>query len=247
MAQEKLNIYQKLAKIRKRVEFMQKDTKGYNYTYTREESILAKVTVDMDKLGLMLIPSIVPGTFTYQPYTYTKTKTDRKGETYEEINNEVLVRSEMTWTWVDIEDPTQRVEVPWILAGQQGDMSRAFGSALTYSSRYFLLKFFNIATSDDDPDEFRRRQKEAEDEEKAQVASEITKAIDAYAKKLVANNPDISKDLTNVVSKFVKNGNYFSIKDPILANGLLNELRKTFGLEDSTTKDDAETIEKEND
>ena len=39
---------------------MKRDAKGFNYTYTTEESILAKVTVQMDKLHLSLIPSIFP-------------------------------------------------------------------------------------------------------------------------------------------------------------------------------------------
>ena len=38
---EQMNIYQKLAKIRKQVEIMKKDTKAYGYNYTKEESILA--------------------------------------------------------------------------------------------------------------------------------------------------------------------------------------------------------------
>ena len=32
------------------------------------------------------------------------------------------------------------------------------GKALTYGEKYFLLKFFNIATDKDDPDSFQRKQ-----------------------------------------------------------------------------------------
>lgn len=39
MAEANMNIYQKLAKIRKQVEVMKRDAKGFNYTYTTEESI----------------------------------------------------------------------------------------------------------------------------------------------------------------------------------------------------------------
>ena len=58
----------------------------------------------------------------------------------------------MLYVWVNAEKPDDRIEVPWQLFGQQDDPSKAFGSALTYSERYFLLKFFSIATDDDDPD-----------------------------------------------------------------------------------------------
>ena len=100
---EQMNIYQKLAKIRKHVEVMKRDTKAYGYSYTKEESILAKITVFMEKYNLSLIPGIVPGTTTVIPYPYKKTKTTAKGDIYEENVNEVLVSADTTWTWVNNE------------------------------------------------------------------------------------------------------------------------------------------------
>ena len=96
---EELNIYQKLAKIRKQVEVIQKNKSGYGYKYVSEDEILAKISVFMDKYGLSLIPSIVGGTMGVEPYTYKKTKSTSKGDIYEEINNEVLVGADMVWTW----------------------------------------------------------------------------------------------------------------------------------------------------
>ena len=96
--QEQLNIYQKLAKIRKQVEVIQKNKRGYGYTYVSEEEILAKITVFMDKYHLSLIPGIVGGTTKVEPYPYKKTKTTKGGEIYEENVNEVLVSADMTWT-----------------------------------------------------------------------------------------------------------------------------------------------------
>ena len=96
--QEQLNIYQKLAKIRKQVEVIQKNKRGYGYTYVSEEEILAKITVFMDKYHLSLVPGIVGGTTKVEPYPYKKTKTTKGGEIYEENVNEVLVSADMTWT-----------------------------------------------------------------------------------------------------------------------------------------------------
>ena len=76
--QEQLNIYQKLAKIRKQVEVIQKNKRGYGYTYVSEEEILAKITVFMDKYHLSLVPGIVGGTTKVEPYPYKKTKTTRR-------------------------------------------------------------------------------------------------------------------------------------------------------------------------
>ena len=41
---EQMNIYQKLARIRKQVEVIQKHKRGYGYTYVSEDEILAKVS-----------------------------------------------------------------------------------------------------------------------------------------------------------------------------------------------------------
>ena len=159
--QEQLNIYQKLAKIRKQVEVIQKNKRGYGYTYVSEEEILAKITVFMDKYHLSLVPGIVGGTTKVEPYPYKKTKTTKGGEIYEENVNEVLVSADMTWTWVNNDNPEEKVVVGWTLVGQQSDASQAFGSGLTYSDRYFLLKYFNVATTDDDPDAHRSKQRAA--------------------------------------------------------------------------------------
>lgn len=233
MAEANMNIYQKLAKIRKQVEVMKRDAKGFNYTYTTEESILAKVTVQMDKLHLSLVPSIVPESTVVIPYSVTETKTTSKGDVYDKNVNEILVQSDMIWTWVNNDNPDERIEVPWAMVGQQSDASQAFGSGLTYSSRYFLLKYFNIATSDADPDAFRKKQKAAEAEEQKLIASEITATIDTYLKDHVYKKPEDRDAALEIVSKYIKSGNYLEIKDPILARSLLAALQEKFGTQEA--------------
>lgn len=222
---EQLNIYQKLAKIRKQVEFMKRDKKAYGYNYTKEESILAKITVFMEKYNLSLIPGIVPGTTVVSPHLYKKTKTTPKGDIYEENVNEVLVSADTTWTWVNNDDPSDTIVVPWAMVGQQSDASQSFGSGLTYSSRYFLLKYFNISTSDDDPDKFRSKQKEAEAEEERIVKEQIIESIDKTIKDYLGANPDKKDNIKSLVTKYVKNGDYFAIKESALAAKLLEEVQ----------------------
>ena len=95
---EQMNIYQKLARIRKQVEVIQKNKSGYGYKYVSEDEILAKISVFMDKYGLSLIPNIKQGSTIVSPYTYKKTKTTGKGDIYEENNNEVLVSADIGLT-----------------------------------------------------------------------------------------------------------------------------------------------------
>ena len=42
--------------------------------------------------------------------------------------------------------------------GQQQDIAQAYGTALTYAERYFLLKLLNIPTDEDDPDAKQKKQ-----------------------------------------------------------------------------------------
>lgn len=223
-----LNIHQKLAQIRKQVEIMQKDTRAYGYNYVKEEDILAKVTAFMDEYGLSLTPSIVHGSLQVVPYTYKKTKSTKQGAIYEENVNENLVYGDMRYIWTNVNKPEEQITVPWIFVGQQADASQAFGSGLTYTNRYFLLKYFNVSTSDDDPDKWRSKQKEAEEAASKMVADEIIKAIDEAIKDYLREHSGDGPKIKALASKYAKGGDYFSITDPVLAQKLLEDFQTTF-------------------
>lgn len=231
---EDLNIYQKLAKIRKPVEVLQKNKSGYGYKYVSEELILSKITGLMNKLGVSLVPNITRGSIVVEPYSYRKTKSTKDGKIYEEIVNEILVHGDMEWHWINNDCPEDRVIVPWAMVGQQSDASQAFGSGLSYASRYFMLKYFNAATSDDDPDEWRRRQKEAEDEENKEIAASIIDQVNSIVVSYLDEHPDDKPDAIKIVKKYAKtkNGkasaNYYDIEDPKVASELLEEVKNKF-------------------
>ena len=228
MAEQNLNIYQKLAKIRKQVEVIQRNKKGYGYTYVSEDEILAKISGFMDKYSLSLIPSVIHSSAVVTPYHTKKTKSTNKGEIYEENVNEVLVSADMVFTWVNNENPNERVDVPWILVGHQSDGSQSFGSGLSYAMRYFLLKFFNIATPDDDPDKWRSKQKAAGAAEDKMIAEEIIASFDTMVKEFLASNQDKTEEVKKFVAKYVKGGNYFAITESVLASKILADFKETF-------------------
>ncbi len=228
---ETLNIYQKLAKIRRSVEVMQRTKSGYGYKYVPEDEILAKISVFMDKYDISLIPAIVGDTIDVVPYRYSKTKSTKDGKIYEEQCNEVLVHADTVFTWVNNENPEEKIVVGWALVGQQGDASQAFGSGLTYSNRYFLLKYFNIATPNDDPDNFRSKQKQAELEEQKMVAADIISAADGLIRSFLSANPDKTEEVKAFAAKYAKGGNYLAIKEATLASRFLSEFKETFQVE----------------
>ena len=233
MAEQNMNIYQRLAKVRKQVEVIQRNKSGYGYKYVSEDEILAKVSGFMDKYNLSLIPSIVHTNTTVEPYHTQKTKVltnKATGETstYEEHVNEILVSADMVFTWVNNDNPEERIDVPWILVGHQTDGSQSFGSGLSYAMRYFLLQFFNIATPDDDPDKWRSKQKAASAAEDKMIADEIVATIDATVKEYLGANSGKADDVKKFIGKYVKGGNYFAIAEPALASKLLNEFKEAF-------------------
>lgn len=242
-----LNLVQKLAKIREMVEVLRKNKSGYNYKYVTEDEILARVAAGMKKYGVSLQPSVVPGTLFVSPINYTKTKTTKSGEQLKEEINETLVHAELIFTWVDCDNTDDTLVIPWALVGQQGDASQAFGSGLTYANRYFMLKFFQIATPDDDPDNWRSKKEEAEQEAELAVVRPIITKIDEHVNAYLeanGNSTDARKAMIEVIKKYVKNGskptadymNYLT--DPTVAATLLETLQKQFpiGAKAKTTK-----------
>lgn len=229
---ETLNLYQKLAKIRNRVEVVQKSKSGYGYKYVPDEDLLAKITGGMEKYGVSLIPQIVPDTLCVEPYTYKKTKREKQRDgtvnTYEETVNEFTVVADMEYVWVNNDNPDEKICVRWALVGQQSDASQCFGSGLTYSMRYFLLKYFGVATPEDDPDNWRSKQKAAEAAEDKAIAEQIVNMLDADIKSYLARNPDQAESIKKFATKYAKGGNYFAITESAMANKMLNDFRATF-------------------
>ena len=84
----------------------------------------------------------------------------------------LIIKAIINYIWCDTESD-QQIIVPWLATGNHlTDPSMAMGGSLTYSERYFLLKFFQIPTSKDDPEFFKQKTTEIEhinDEQKANI------------------------------------------------------------------------------
>lgn len=137
-----MNLYQKIVEVRKTAKGFTKDAKSYNYSYVTGDQILNKIRDKMNELNLLLIPSTKFGEHQVHSYTTSKGKEA----------TDFVVSGEMNYTWIDGDKPEDRLEVEWAYYGQQDDISKAYGSALTYSERYFLLKCLGLPTDEDDPD-----------------------------------------------------------------------------------------------
>lgn len=142
-----MNLYQKLIQIRKDVIEFSKDKEGYGYKFVSGSQAIRKIRDKMDELGVLLVPNIgETESHTFDYVTYDKKTSQEKQHT------DHVVTGSMSYTWINADEPEEMLNVPWKIYGQQDDISKAFGSGLTYSERYFILKFFQAPTDSEDPD-----------------------------------------------------------------------------------------------
>lgn len=147
MTEKTLNVYQRLAEVRKAVPYLKKEQKGAQYQYVGSSDVLGSLHAKINEVGLMLIPEIVGHLVT------SSERTNAKGN----ISSEYFTELEMTMTWVNIDDPSDTAKVSWYAQGVDLAGEKGVGKALTYAEKYFLLKTFNIATDKDDPDAFQEK------------------------------------------------------------------------------------------
>ena len=133
------NIYQKLLVIQQAVMGLGKDKSAFNYKYVTGDKVLGIIKPLMNDLGLLLKQEVLDIENTRQDYT-----------TNQGSKTEILSKLMMRFTWVDTD--TMQTDVNLFGANGQNGFDKGVGSAITYAERYFLLKYFHIATDEDDID-----------------------------------------------------------------------------------------------
>ena len=134
-----MEIYKKLFRIQEEVIGLGKDSKAFGYNYVSGTKILSVIKPLMKREGLLLKQEVIEIENTRQDYEA------KKGS-----KSEILSKVMMKFTWVDIE--TGDKDENLFGANGQNGFDKGVGSALTYAERYFLLKYFHIATDEDDID-----------------------------------------------------------------------------------------------
>jgi hypothetical protein len=161
-----MNLLAKLVNIRKSVEYIQKTEKGNQGAMYVDNAILVqKIRAKMDEANILLVPEMTDKVVEQVP-SPTKNNPDGKG---------YLFTATMNYVFMDTESD-DKLAVPWCATGKHAtDPAMAGGAALTYFERYFLLKFFQIPTSKDDPEYFKNKTATAiSPEQVKELASLIT-------------------------------------------------------------------------
>ena len=139
-----MKIYEKLLTIQKRINGLGKDKATYNYKYVTGDKLLGEIKPMMNDLGLLLKQEVLSIENTRQDYSTSKGS-----------KSEILSKIMMRFTWVDVESGEKDENLFGAIG--QNDWDKGVGSALTYAERYFLLKYFHIATDEDDIDNDQRK------------------------------------------------------------------------------------------
>lgn len=151
---EQLNLFQKIADVKANIDGFTKDTKGYNYSYVSGSQVLHRIRNKMIEHNLLLVPKTSEENYKQIDVTRFNKKAGREITT-----SEFIVEMKLTYVWINADKPEEQFEVTFYAVGQQDDVSKAHGTALTYAERYFLMKFFNIPTDEDDADAKQKQEK----------------------------------------------------------------------------------------
>ena len=125
---------------------------------------------------------------------------------------EHIVKLKLTYKWINADNPQEVLEVPFFAVGQQDDVSKAHGTALTYAERYFLMKFFNIPTDEDDADAKQKQEK----------YNKVSSQTVGVLKQEVLNFVDLMKSLNKEVSQ--------------------QQAEQTFGIQDYTSMSEQQAV-----
>ena len=186
-----MSIYKKLFEIQKQVKGLSKDKKSYSFSYVTGNKLLSFIKPLMDKQGLILKQEVLSIDNERMDYT-----TNRGAK------SEILSKVMMRFTWIDIE--TGETDINLFGANGQNDWEKGLGSALTYAERYFILKYFHIATDEDDIDNPERKPQKPIQEVKKPIPKVYTdcKTKEELRAFYVAQTPEQQEALKDLITEF---------------------------------------------
>lgn len=134
-----MNLTGKLLQIQQDIDGFVKDGKNESekYNYVSSDAVLDRIRPRMNELSLLLVPEI-------------KDARMHEGQTRSGTVR-FFTELDMLFTWIDCESD-EKLCIPWYAQGVDLAGEKGVGKALTYAEKYFLLKFFHVPTSKDDPD-----------------------------------------------------------------------------------------------
>jgi len=142
-----MNLYQKLVEVRKECAYLKQANQGFKFNYVSSSQALMALRGKMDDLGLVLAVEVLSHK--------VSDHTTKNG------GNEFFTELDISYTWINADNPEETLPCRFYAQGLDSG-EKGVGKALTYAEKYFLLKFFNIATDKYDPDRVANEQAKKE-------------------------------------------------------------------------------------
>ena len=139
-----MSLYKKLLEVQKKVIGLGKDKKSFGYDYVTGSKVLEHIKPILNEHGILLKQEVL---------SVEKERIDYRAKSGEK--SEMLYSVYQKFTWIDT-DTGEKDENTFFSSGMN-EWEKGLGSALTYAERYFLLKYFHIATDEDDIDNTARK------------------------------------------------------------------------------------------
>lgn len=137
----KVNLWQRLAAIRREVSYIQKDKKVESYMAVTHDTVTAMVRPHFDKHGVLVVPELL------QQATIDTGRRTKSGTPI--FRHEVVYKIK----FISIDDPVMKEEVVVSAhADDQGD--KGPGKALSYAVKMAYLKILQIETGENEESRF---------------------------------------------------------------------------------------------
>lgn len=153
-----MNIYQRINEVRKMIGYVQKDKDvGFgksSYRAVTHDAVTGMVRDALIKNGIVIVPSVLSATF-HPAELVTSIGDDGKERTVHAKQR--LYEAIYQIDFVNIEDPADRITTQQTAhALDNGD--KAPGKAMSYATKYAILKVFNIETGEDDESRYQHEE-----------------------------------------------------------------------------------------
>jgi len=138
-----MNIYQRINEVRKEIGYVQKDksvsTGGGSYKAVTHDAVTGMVRASLIKHGIIVVPDLVVGLF------HPKEVTDKEGT----IAKQRLYEASYIINFVNCDQPEERISMQ-VSAHALDNGDKAPGKAMSYATKYAILKLFSIETGEDE-------------------------------------------------------------------------------------------------
>lgn len=156
-----MNIYQRVNAVRKAIGYVQKDKDvGFgksSYRAVTHDAVTGMVRAALIEHGVVIVSSVLSAVF--HPAELI-TSLDDSGKDRSAHAKQRMYEATYQIEFVNIDDPADRI-VTQQNAHALDNGDKAPGKALSYATKYAILKLFNIETGEDDESRYQREEFDA--------------------------------------------------------------------------------------